>query len=98
MWIIGCSEPSCCVSLSTFISFPLPISETYLKLESLVDLKMFLLLEDESGRRRVAGSQRAVDDFFGDGIRFKEGDLEIALDAKKRNIVECRRDANNVRM
>ena len=74
------------------------LSETFLKLESFVDLKMFLMLEDESGRRRVAGTKRIVDDFFDQGIRFHEGDLEISLDARKRNIIELRRDANNDRM
>merc|ERR1712228_944946 len=68
------------------------VFETYLKLEPLVDLKMFLLLEDESGSRRVAGTQQFVEDFFEDGIRCKEGDLEIVLDAKKRSLVEVRKD------
>ena len=66
-------------------------SETYLKLEPLVDLNMFLLLEDESGRRRVAGTKGIVDDFFCGGVQFKEGDLEVMLDAKKRNLIELGR-------
>ena len=58
---------------------------------------MFLLLEDESGRRRVAGTKEIVDDFFREGVQFKEGDLEIILDAKKRNMVEvCRQGANRL--
>ena len=60
-----------------------------------MESKMFLLFEDSSGCRRVGGTKEVVDDFFCGGIRFKEGDLEIFLDDKKRMMVEVSREGVN---